>query len=72
MEAASDTENLRSSPPNRYDPDHPLAGRSSHVRRVVSVSRVPQKDDGTLEYVFEIDEQEVPKTIAYLATLVVD
>jgi hypothetical protein len=46
----------------RNDPDHPLAGGSSHVRRVVSIPRRGQ-GRGTLEYVFEAGEQNSPNAV---------
>ena len=46
----------------RYNPDHPLAGGSSHVRRVVSISGCA-KDGGTLEYIFEAGEQNSPNAV---------
>jgi hypothetical protein len=46
----------------RYNPDHRLAGRSSHVGRVVSIPRRGQ-GRGTLEYVFEAGEQNSPNAV---------
>jgi hypothetical protein len=45
----------------RNDPDHPLAGGSSHVHGFRY--RGAAKDGGTLEYVFDAGEQKSPNAI---------
>jgi hypothetical protein len=46
----------------RYNPDHPFACPSGHVRRAVSI---PWRGQGrrTLEYVFEAGEQNSPNAV---------
>jgi len=62
MEAASGTENLLSSPAIRYALITVLLAAPAMSVELFRY-RGCRKDNGTLEYVFEIDEEEVSKTM---------